>query len=274
MRDDRGFALVTVLWTLVLLTLLAGLVMQTARTSTSLERNAWRRLQAEAAAETGFTQAILSLLETRADKRWPIDGREVRIIANGLPLVVTIQDELGRIDLNTAPRELLASLFASTGMSQTAAETLADATLERRLNSSNAVSRATTAPQGVQRTVGQRVPFRNIDELRSIPGITEKLFEQIRPAVTVYSRRPMIDPGVAPRQVLIAMPGATNEAVRGILEQRLTSSEANATAAAPLSGRAFTIVVRIDTNAVGARMERTIRLLPQGKPAYWLLHSR
>jgi general secretion pathway protein K len=273
MRDDRGFALVTVLWTLVLLTLLAGMLMQSARISASLERNAWHRMQAEAAAETGFTKSILSLLDPDAKKRWPIDGREVHITGNGLPLIITIQDELGRIDINTAPREVLAALFASAGGRQAPVEALVESILSWRQGDTDnrrANSDGTRASQPVMR----RNLFRNVSELKSLPGMTNELFERIRPAVTVHSRRATIDPVTAPRQALLALPGATAESVQRIMRERDAADSGTGQATTPLSGRAFKISIIVQQNGNNVHLERTVRLLPQGTPVYWLLQDR
>lgn len=274
MRDERGFALISALWTLVLLTLLAGLALQTSRTSATLERNAWQRMQGEAAAETGFTRAVLSLLEPNPEKRWPTDGRVMRMTANGLPVTVAIQDELGRIDLNTAPRELLAGLFASAGESRSAAETLADAVIEWRSRSIPAPADA-RSPATTQSGMSPRpVPFRKREELLALPGMSQQLFDRIEPAVTVHSRRPSIEPAVAPTQALMALPSATSETVARTIRERQSASSTPVGIGAPLTGRAFTIHIAVTQNDGFFHLERTIRLLPQGTPVYWVLDNR
>lgn len=274
MRDERGFALISVLWTLVLLTLLAGLALQTSRTSATLERNAWQRMQGEAAAETGFTRAVLSLFEPSPEKRWPTDGREMRMTANGLPVTVSIQDELGLIDLNTAPRELLAGLFASAGESRAAAETLANVVVDSRNQDTQVPETKNARGISPPRVSVRPIPFRKREELLLLPGMSQRLFNKIESAITVHSRRPSIDPTVAPTQALMALPSATPETVARTIRERQSASSTTSGLGAPLTGRAFTINVAVTQNDGVFHLKRTIRLLPQGTPAYWILDHR
>ncbi len=62
MRGQRGLALVTVLWVLVLLSLIAASSTKTTRTEINVTRNIIDNAKAEALADAGVYQAIYALL--------------------------------------------------------------------------------------------------------------------------------------------------------------------------------------------------------------------
>ncbi len=64
-RSSRGLALVTVLWVLVLLSLMAASFTAATRTDINLTRNLIENAQAESLAEAGLARAILGLLADR-----------------------------------------------------------------------------------------------------------------------------------------------------------------------------------------------------------------
>ncbi len=64
-RSARGLALVTVLWVLVLLALIAASFTATTRTEVNLTRNLVENAQAEALAEAGLARALLGLVAGR-----------------------------------------------------------------------------------------------------------------------------------------------------------------------------------------------------------------
>ncbi len=66
-RASRGLALVTVLWVLVLLSLIAASFTHTTRTQVNLTRNQIENAAAEAAADAGIYRAILALLSPRTE---------------------------------------------------------------------------------------------------------------------------------------------------------------------------------------------------------------
>ncbi len=61
-RGQRGLALVTVLWVLMLLALIAASFTRTTRTEINLTRNLIEAAEAEALADAGVYQAIYALL--------------------------------------------------------------------------------------------------------------------------------------------------------------------------------------------------------------------
>src|SRR5262249_30507353 len=110
-------------------------------------------------------------------------------------------------------------------------------------------------------------PFRSVDELKLVLGITPNLFDRIRPAITVYTRKPSIDPSVAPREALAALYIDNPTALEQELDRRNGSSNGTRSdgVIAPgvsTAGRVFSVTV---TLAKGDRhYRRSAVVLPTG----------
>ena len=63
-------------------------------------------------------------------------------------------------------------------------------------------------------------PFNSIEELRLVAGMTNDIFRQIYPALTIHSRQPGIHPLTAPREVLLALPGSDAERIDTFIQNR------------------------------------------------------
>ena len=125
-RQERGIALIAVLWVIVLLAIVAASFLTGTRTDTRLARNLVDIAAAEALADAGVQCAMRSMLEQTPDgtiQRFACEG--VELVADGAPDVfrfstgevrISVEDEGGKIDLNTASEELLRGLFLSTGL--------------------------------------------------------------------------------------------------------------------------------------------------------------
>ena len=68
--------------------------------------------------------------------------------------------------------------------------------------------------------VPANAPFETIGDVARVLGMTQAVFQRIAPLITVYSRRPGINPATAARGVLLALPDATPEMVDAYIDQR------------------------------------------------------
>jgi len=272
--DDRqqGYALVAVLWVIMLLSLIAAAVLSLTRTETNLARNLIESGRAEALADAGVHRAIAALLLRDVAARPRADGSAYHWQFYEDDVLISVQDEAGKIDLNHAPDRLLAGLFKAVGFDPEATNRLvaavrdyADADDLRRLNGAeDAEYIAADRPSGAK-----DAPFNSLDELQQVLGISRELFDTIAPALTIYSGQRNLDPRTAPRLALLAMPGATPEQVDAILQARaLAAEEASlggegppdmtqpeAVNTAPSRGGIVTIRATAET-AGGAKFER------------------
>jgi general secretion pathway protein K len=222
-RDQRGLALVAVLWTMTLLALIAAVFMRETRTELALVRNLESEAKADALAEAGVNRAILILLGLDSSVPWRVDGTPIELASVDGVVRIVIQDEGGKIDINRSADAVLEALFAQVGVAAEAAEHLADAILDFRdadnLRQLNGAEDAEYVAAGLRHDA-KDAPFASTEELLQVLGMTPDLFERLEPLVTVYSPRRDVNLATAPPAVLSVLPYLTAERVRTILDQR------------------------------------------------------
>jgi general secretion pathway protein K len=271
-------AIVYVLWGVALLSSMAISLLSTGNVAHHLSRHGLQAAQADAMAEAAVSRAVLALLDRRPERRWRVDGVSQDFMFAGVTLRIAIQDELGRIDLNQADQPLLAGLLRSAGLDAQAASSLVDKILDWR--DSNPGRRLNGAKDRDYRAAGfaygpRNGPFQSIEELRLVMDMTPELFQRVAPALTVYSGRQFLDPQVAPREALLAMPGMTPGAVSTVLAGR--AGQARAGTIDPivaLSGRAFSIRTELPGPSGIVVREAVVRLTDHPLQPYWLLSWR
>jgi len=205
---EQGFALVIVLWVVALLSIVAASLAFSMRTETTLAHDLVAQAQARALAEAGVYRGILELYNPDRLRRWRGDGRPHRIRFGGTPITVSLQDEAGKIDLNSAQRALLDALFRVSGIEDDRRDALLDAIEDwrdpdslRRLNGAE-----DQEYEAAGRTRGAKdATFNTVEELQQVLGMTPRLFKRLRPALTVHSHSAGIDDKVAPPEVLRAL---------------------------------------------------------------------
>jgi general secretion pathway protein K len=202
-KDERGVALVMVIWVLALLSLMAASFLTEARVELRRAGNLRERAQAEALAEAGIQVALARVIAEHGatrPQRWtePLPGGSVTI---------TLTDERGKIDLNEAEPALLASLFESQGVASRAAKALAAAVADfRDQDRTRALEGAEDADYAPGSGGAKDARFEAADELLQVKGMTPALFRRVAPLITVHSALPTIDPLLAEPAVLRAVP--------------------------------------------------------------------
>ena len=247
MSRERGLALVSVLWGVAILSLIAAAMLSASLTTAQIGHNDWNAARAGAVADAGVNQAILSLMDERAARQPRADGTSSSLAFDGVPVRLWIQDESGRINLNYAPKELLQSLFASAGLSAGDAGALADRIVARR-------------GTDLARTL---VTFRGVEDVLAVPGMTRALFDRVAPALTVYGPGATVNTQVAPREALRALPNMDEDAISRLLEQRRTIAKAGGALAIAQSD--FQITAEV--TAGGAHVVRMAVVQFTGDPA-------
>ena len=230
-RSEGGAALVLVLWVITLLSVIAGNFAFSMRGEAQISRNLLAAAQARALADAGAQRAWFELLKLSTDiRRWRANGLVYETTLDGAVLHVVIQNEAGKIDLNTASDALLQGLFRSAGLDEEQSVALLDAVLDWR--DADNLRRLHGAEESEYRSAGKsyvptNAPFETIDELMRVMGMTPELYRKLAPALTVYSRQPGVSTAVAPREVLLAIPGANPEMVEQylLLRESLLATE-------------------------------------------------
>src|SRR5437879_1342223 len=107
---SEGFVIVSALWILAALATLAAIYsVYVVRTATVMGVNG-ERIEVEALVTAALDLAVLKMTSTKiADPPW---GR-FSFRLGGANIAVDFRSEAGRIDLNTASKELLAGLFTT-----------------------------------------------------------------------------------------------------------------------------------------------------------------
>lgn len=211
MRRERGFALLMVLWTLVLLAFLAAVVGSDARTEIYLARNLVESARAEALADAGVYRAASGLAKPPREGGFRGDGQVYVWRQQDEEVRFTVRDEGGKIDLNQASDALLRELFIGAGVDPVAAAELADAVVDFRDEDDEKGARGAEFREYAAAGVGwkpKNAPFTFVDELIYILGMTPEIYRKVTPFVTVYGEQELPHEDTAAPQVVAAMTAA------------------------------------------------------------------
>ncbi len=221
--DERGIALVAVLWVVAILGLIAAVFMREARTEIALTRNLAEEAKAEALAEAGVSRAMLALLGLDETMPWQVDGTPFAFEYGGGTVQLSMQDEGGKIDLNRARDAVLQGLFTSVEVAPEAAQHLVDAIADFRdadsLRHANGAEDADYAKAGLPYDA-KDAPFEATEELLQVLGMTPEIYARVAPYITVYSPRRDVNLATAPLGVLKALSYLSPERVQAIVAQR------------------------------------------------------
>ncbi|HEY4999689.1 MAG TPA: hypothetical protein VII36_11120, partial [Usitatibacter sp.] len=187
-------------------------------------RNSLSMARAEAIADAGLQRAIFEMYRTdNSPEAWKRDGTVNEWSFDNVPVRVEISDESAKIDINTASDALLRGLFLSQGLADDEAARIVDSILDWR--DADSFKRPNGAEEPEYRAAGlsygpANAPFQAIEELQLVLGMRPELYRRIAPLITVFSRQVGINPPLASREVLLAVPGMTSDVVDQYLAQR------------------------------------------------------
>lgn len=252
LRNQKGIALIIVLWITTLLMLIASSFIYAMRTDVNIVANSLARARLEAAADAAVQRSVFEMSKPQQlPGRWTTDGVAQSWSYQGVAVEVGMTDESGKIDINTASDALLRGLFLAQGMKEEEAATVTDAILDWR--DPDLLKRLRGAEEADYLAAGYsykpaNAAFQSTEELRLVMGMTPELFDKVAPLITIYSRQPGINAGIASRGVLRALPGATDVLVDQYIAQREQARAAKLpvpqfAAAAPYSSFANGIVI-------------------------------
>jgi type II secretory pathway component PulK len=175
---------VLVLWLTLVLSLTAVSVTRVARGDLRIAFNLEQAAMAEALADGGFYLGLAALMKQQSADPWPIDGEEREFVIAGERVFVSIRDEGAKLDINTAPGELLEQALLSAGMEVLEASDIADAILAQRL----AYQQAVAAGQRTSALI-RAARFSTIRELQSVAALDRAGYASLRDLFTVYTAR-------------------------------------------------------------------------------------
>lgn len=176
----RGVALILVLWIIAILGGVAAAVTSGTRITGDVTANARARAVARYAAESGIVAAVATLqrgMEAAGD-----DVAKRRLLLNNADnalgdaagfemdaamVQVVMLDVSARIDVNAAPEEALAALFARAG------------------HPADAVSAARAIRRHIDAVPGQAALFHSLDEVATLPAVGRAMIAAAAPWLTV-----------------------------------------------------------------------------------------
>jgi len=194
---DQGFALLIVLWTMVLLALLVTGITGTGRSEAQLATNLRANAQLQAAADGAVYDVIFHSLANA-----PLPGETVRG-----PARIVVEDEAGKVNPNTASPRLLQALLRHVGVTNGPAVSLAATIADWRDDNSTRSAGGAKAADYVAAGKNYGPPqeaFQSITELSNVLGMTPEILVRLAPHLSIYGPAEP-QPGVADPVVAAAL---------------------------------------------------------------------
>ncbi len=207
-QRDAGVALIAVLWLLVLLSALGASYSLSTRTNVALAHNVVGAAEAEAAADAGLQRVLAGLITSTNRQVFAFDGTPYSWTFGTSEIRFVIEDEGGKIDLNAASEELLASLFRVVGVVAKESRAIAAAIADFRDEDQNRRPTGAEDPDYAREKAphgAKDAPLQVVEELLQVKGMTGTLYRAIAPAVTIYSGAEQPEEKVAPPVVVAAL---------------------------------------------------------------------
>jgi len=237
---ERGFVIVAVLWIIMALSALAvifSLYLSASAQALALNDTA---LQTEALVSASLELTAYQLT-LAGDKARPSRG-SFHFRMDDADVLVIFTSEAARIDLNFAPKEVLAGLFAGLGATRAAATEDADRIVGWRTrpvpggtNDEEALYAAAGLKYGPRQSL-----FTNVNELALVAGLPPALVDRALPFVTVFNGSAGVDATIAAPEVIAALPGKPSDNPGGGSGERFAlSSDASSDASVPASDGAM-----------------------------------
>jgi len=202
-KQENGFVLVSVIWIAGLLAVVATAFIVSVRSHTLAGSNIIHNAKAEAAAD-GMALFTAFRLATDANVAFKLNG-DVSYCRwqDNINIAISIQDQGGLVDLNTASPELLGALLGSLGPGKDQSTAILSALQDFRDPDSQSASGGVEVEVFPGKNYGPKnAPLAIPEEIDQVPELDETLFHRLMPFVTTYSQQPGIDFSRAPQQLL------------------------------------------------------------------------
>jgi general secretion pathway protein K len=261
-EPERGIAIVAALWAAAILAVIVLSVLQIVRADARVGRSREDVTELNGVADAAVNITILSMLGPQTTQP-PVNAVPFTLPFAGRAVLVTVQDEAGKIDLNMTSDATLRQLLLVAGLDTGSATEVANSIIARRGTGAGGPSNSGNTADGLNQG-----PLQSVEELQLITGMTQELYHRVAPLVTVYSQIPWIDPAFSSPQVLNVFrtidPNA--EAAWRRLEDERTGLRPPTPSPGVTRGHAFTITAEVN-GAASARVIRTavIRLTGQSQ---------
>ena len=233
-KRRAGYALVIVIWGLGIIALLVVSFMTAAKLRVQSAFNIAGGAQARLIAQGAVNKAMLTLSQEQqtpqpgalglggtppagqaaaanADPAKIHDGHPLLCGFGDAAVVVAIEDEGGKVDLNAAPQALLKAMLGGFGLGLREADIAANAIVAFRTPR----DAGSGQPGGLQ-AKGAQAQFNTIFELYQVEGIEASLVRELLPYLTVHSRLSGVNNETAPPALFAALAGYSPQDVSAL----------------------------------------------------------
>jgi len=273
MKSNKGFALIVVLWVITLLTIMASSFALTIQRESAIISGIKEKAIAQALAEAGINYATLMLLSADPERNWKSNNSLYELNYAGKKIRILIADESGKISINYADKQQLQQLLGFIPVEEATADSLSDAIIDWRdkddLMADNGAEKQQYIDAGFK-YVPRNDLFNSVEELQMVMGMTPEIYQQLENMISVYTKKPEINPATASRAVLLMHPDATEALVDEYLQQRAESQRNKQEVIAPSwasAARVSSSVYMIISEAMIAQdiTETTMAIIRKGK---------
>lgn len=199
LENRDGFALVAVLLFLLVVTAVITPFILAARTDFLLASSAHHKAR-QGHSAAGIASLIARQLASRKveqNEKIVINSQPMRSLCGDKMIEIRVQDQLGIINLNLAPVELLRAGFAVLPQDEMSPGELADLALAYR----NAAPQAGGVDEELLQDGLKFASFEAIEELYEFPGIPRMAVSELSTVFTIHGGLPAVDLDNAPEPV-------------------------------------------------------------------------
>lgn len=188
---QHGIALIAVLWVTAFLTIIASTVAYQSRSSLQMTKNRIDTLKVKQAAEGAMLITIADLVNAPESLGGFKRGRFGQYVVDKIEVEISLFDESGKIDLNTAPAQVLQALLLEIGLDEKSSVRVANAIIDWRDQDDTVREGGAEDAQyyAAGLTYGSRDEFfRRKEELTLVYGVTPQIYTALSPHVTVHTQ--------------------------------------------------------------------------------------
>lgn len=271
-KREEGFSIVLVLWFLVLLGLLGANLLREARATYYAVSTDIVRLQAQAAADGAINFVVQNLLDPLGSTPHSLSGEFTNIRLLDRDVAIKVEDEAGKIDVNTANFPLLSTVIQGVGVPPREADFISENVVAWRSPQNTTMMDDLDKPYlEAGRSYGpRRGPFRAIPELRLVLGMTDAIQAAVVPFTTIWSDHADIDRGAASDTILGLLATVGDSLAVSEIQKRKSSSNVG-TSSRPVLNHTFSIIARVTSTNVVVERRAVVRFVSRKRKPYVVL---
>jgi general secretion pathway protein K len=236
-QGAEGFALILVVWFLVLVGAIGAYLVANGRAETAIAHNVRAAAAAEALADAGIARAVINQADPQTTNRWKLDGAAHNLSLPSGRIEIRLADETRKINPNLASDVLLSALFEVCGADHSAAKRLgvavADWVSADKATQDNAVKSDPYRAAGRSYSA-PHAPIESLDELGLVLGMTPQALASVRPYLTIHAETAAPEAKTAPLVIQRALAMAAR-ATKEDGDDDTAATPPPAAAAAPLA---------------------------------------